>query len=171
MNVPVDVKPNIKSPDNLTNGIKTNQVTNDLNQNTVTTPITTTTSINSLQPKSKKARITEKITYEDLSDDVAAKKVLPQLNLTKIERYLHGPVPITNTETTEEPQNLELVQLQIFQDTDNWNTRTPHKVLVSATSAVNALGELSPGGALMRGFQEQSLARKNYRCFSSIMDY
>lgn len=65
-----------------------------------------------------------------------------------------------NYETTDELQDLESVQYQIFQNTNLWSQRTPHKVLVSATSAVNALGELSPGGALMRGFQEQSLARK-----------
>lgn len=45
----------------------------------------------------------------------------------------------------------------------HWNTRQPSSALVSPPAAVGALGELSPGGALMRGFQEQSLAR-NY-CF------
>lgn len=80
----------------------------------------------------------------------------------KVERYLHGPVPINNTTEVidTDPQDLTYVQDQIMQDTEMWGARTPHKVLVSATSAVNALGELSPGGALMRGFQEQSLARK-----------
>lgn len=79
----------------------------------------------------------------------------------QIERYLHGPVPVNyNSEVIEDPQDLSYVQDQILQDTEMWSSRTPHKVLVSATAAVNALGELSPGGALMRGFQEQSLARK-----------
>ena len=32
--------------------------------------------------------------------------------------------------------------------------------LVSPAVAVSALGELTPGGALMKGFQEESLARK-----------
>lgn len=66
----------------------------------------------------------------------------------------------SSSEHNEDPQDLNYVQDQILQDTEMWSARTPHKVLVSATSAVNALGELSPGGALMRGFQEQSLARK-----------
>lgn len=125
------------------------------------------------EPKTKKARILEKISYDDLGDggDEPVTKKTAQLNLTKIERYLHGPVPnnlnenetdgsSSKNERNETQLDLNLVQLKILQETDMWNNRTPHKVLVSATAAVNALGELSPGGALMRGFQEQSLARE-----------
>lgn len=80
--------------------------------------------------------------------------------ILQVERYLHGPSTTNYNEYMDDRSNLEYVQGQILQDTATWNLRTPHKVLVSATSAVNALGELSPGGALMRGYQEQSLARK-----------
>lgn len=116
----------------------------------------------SMEPKTKEARILAKITYDDLGDDVQGTNKGPtQLNLAKVERYLHGPVPSTyNPDAHEEPRDMGSIQYQIQLYTDTWNTRTPHKVLVSATAAVNALGELSPGGALMRGFQEQSLARK-----------
>lgn len=119
-------------------------------------------------PVTKRARIMEKIAFEDLqgcpgdgTDVMQGAKT--QLNLTKVERYLHGPVPVTgsNSVDVDEPmQDLDSVQIHLFNLTDSWNTRTPHKVLVSATSAVNALSELSPGGALMPGFQEQTLARK-----------
>lgn len=128
------------------------------------------------EPKIKKARILEKITYDDLANDDKNKSVGPaQLNLAKVERYLHGPVPVAgcssssnsndidmmnNDTNVEQLRDLEAVQYMIRQDTETWKQRTPHKVLVSPTAAVNALGELSPGGALMRGFQEQSLARK-----------
>nr|CAD7400591.1 unnamed protein product [Timema poppensis] len=68
-------------------------------------------------------RIQEKISYEDL--DAAASSSDPQtknshLNLSRVERYLHGPMP---------------------------------------AASISALGELMPGGALMRGFQEETLAQ------------
>ncbi|XP_058830259.1 general transcription factor IIH subunit 1-like [Topomyia yanbarensis] len=123
----------------------------------------------SVEPAIKRARILEKIHYDDLEDDSDSSKQSKQLNLTKIERYLHGPVPTSSTGGVStgfhDPQleyglpDLESVNSCIMQATGSWNNRTPHKVLVSAASAVNALMELSPGGALMRGFQEQSLAQ------------
>lgn len=130
-----------------------------------------------LVPKTKRARIQAKITYDDLDADdsqsqAAAAASSSQLQLAKVERYLHGPVPSssggsgTNHEHNsggggdDKQMDLNATQYHVMQDTQSWNARTPHKVLVSATAAVNALGELSPGGALMRGFQEQSLARK-----------
>lgn len=123
-----------------------------------------------VEPNIKRARILEKIHYDDLEDDSDSSKDAKQLNLTKIERYLHGPVPSTvggvgNSSGYHDPQSdyglhdLESVNGYIVQNTSSWNNRTPHKMLVSATAAVGALGELSPGGALMRGFQEQSLAQ------------
>lgn len=137
-------------------------------------------------PSAKRARIEQKIFYDDLSelpaggggDGVDGGGASSQLELSKVERYLFGPVaansggggsggcgggggmnggdgkpaaPLLDVATTA---------YAVLQERDAWNARTPHKVLVSATAAVNALGELSPGGALMRGFLEQSLARE-----------
>lgn len=111
-------------------------------------------------PKIKKARILEKIRYDDLECDEQIAKGVSQLNLVKVERYLHGPIPVTHCESVDDAHQLDSVQYQLLNEINGWSTRTPHKILVSATAAVSALGELSPGGALMRGFQEQSLARK-----------
>lgn len=108
----------------------------------------------------------DKIVYEDLlgsPDDEVTSGL--QLNLTKVERYLHGPVATMSNvgESVDVPMHdLDSVQIHLFNLTDSWNVRTPHKVLVSATTAVTAMSEMSPGGALMPGFQEQSLARKFY---------
>lgn len=119
-----------------------------------------------VEPAIKRARIQEKIHYDDLEDDPEASRAPKQLNLTKIERYLHGPVPSTAAtcggnfqDPQESVHDMDSVNGLIQQATGSWNNRTPHKVLVSAKAAVGALGELSPGGALMRGFQEQSLAQ------------
>ncbi|XP_055596221.1 general transcription factor IIH subunit 1 [Uranotaenia lowii] len=129
-----------------------------------------------VEPAIKRARILEKIHYDDLEETEDPSKQSKTLNLTKIERYLHGPVPSSMASGGgpsggggmggyQEPQSdyglhdLDSVNGYIAQSTSSWNNRTPHKVLVSAKSSINALGELSPGGALMRGFQEQSLAQ------------
>lgn len=90
-------------------------------------------------PKIKKARILEKIRYDDLESDEQTSKGPSQLNLVKIERYLHGPVPVTHIESAEDAHQLESVQYQLLNEINGWSTRTPHKVLVSATAAVNAL--------------------------------
>ncbi|XP_055921397.1 general transcription factor IIH subunit 1 [Eupeodes corollae] len=116
----------------------------------------------------KRMRIMEKISYEDLGDPVvdevdcvvqSASKKSQQLNLAKGERYMHGPVPMSHQDTHDDPRELDETQYQLIRVADSWNHRSQQRCPVSATAAVNALGELSPGGALMRGFQEQSLAQ------------
>lgn len=78
----------------------------------------------------------------------------------KVERYLHGPMPDTVTEQLS-PGEVSMVSRGVLQETKQWQSGRQHSsALVSPAAAVGALGELSPGGALMRGFQEQSLARE-----------
>lgn len=128
------------------------------------------------EPPEKVSRINEKIRYDDLmgldedggggaGGGGAEVNGRCQLNLSKVERY--GSVSATfdmgNGKANEASLlDLNTTQANICGLTDGWAMRTPHKALVSATAAVNALGELSPGGTLMRGFQEQSLAREYY---------
>lgn len=160
------------SPDKTTNGAS-NGATNHINNNNnkITNGIhrengqTNNAAIDVDEPRNKRARIMEKIAFEDLEDDPVEKATVTQLNLTKVERYLHGPVPATtnhsSTDDDDEPDvDMNTVCSQLARNTEAWEQRTPYKALVSANGAVHALGELSPGGALMRGFQEQSLARK-----------
>lgn len=107
----------------------------------------------------KKQRIQDKITYEDLdtSKDTKREGGLG-LNLSKVERYLHGPMPDSTIDQMS-PNEACNVLKGVLQETRQWHNRHPSAALVSPAAAVGALGELSPGGALMRGFQEQSLAR------------
>ena len=80
------------------------------------------------------------------------------LQLAKIERYLHGPMPGSSNET---PANIASIHAKLARESDLWTLYkkqvTPS--LVSPANAVSALGELTPGGSLMKGFQEESLAR------------
>lgn len=116
----------------------------------------------SMEPVKKKQKILEKITYEDLeSDDKTKNNSNIHLNLSKVERYLHGPMPDTIIEHINPNEGSSILRW-VFQEAKQWNvsqTRQTSHNLVSPASAVGALGELSPGGALMRGFQEQSLAQ------------
>ncbi|KAL3266138.1 hypothetical protein HHI36_010323 [Cryptolaemus montrouzieri] len=104
----------------------------------------------------------EKITYEDLeSNDNNKDNANIQLNLSKVERYLHGPMPDTLLDHINPNEGSSILR-SVFQEAKQWNVgqiRHPSHNLVSPAAAVGALGELSPGGALMRGFQEQSLAQ------------
>lgn len=118
-------------------------------------------------PQAKRARINEKISYDDLGGDGAANgdevdgsQKACQLNLQKIERYLHGPLPTAAAATsTDNINTMEQTGAGITESLHLWRKRTPQTLLINAKAAVNALGELSPGGSLMRGFQEQSLAQ------------
>lgn len=107
----------------------------------------------------KKQRIQEKITYEDLDtpDDNKSSSKL-HLNLSKVERYLQGPIQGSTHESISSSDVLT-VSRRLQNEVRNWHQRQPSSALVSPAAAVGALGELSPGGALMRGFQEQSLAQ------------
>lgn len=135
--------------------------------------------LNSPEKPAKRQKIVEKIHYEDLGEPQVdpdaslkeTKKKSAKINLSKVERYLHGPMPSSGYEMHEDPRRMEEVQYQLLRLTENWNQRVPHKVLVSSTAAVNALGELSPGGALMRGFHEQSVGRKYLYNFSVLFPF
>lgn len=86
------------------------------------------------------------------------------MNLSHVDRYLHGPVPGSGSaEATNEELQATLTQLR--KEASNWVNgnyipRQSATSLVHPAAAVSALGELTPGGALMKGFREDSLGRK-----------
>nr|CAH7730426.1 unnamed protein product [Callosobruchus chinensis] len=133
------------------NGTDTEPKTNGSSSNSVDKEVS--------EPVNKKQKVLEKLTYDDLQDTVVDKnKAGVHLTLSKVERYLHGPMPDTSTEYINPSEALSVIR-GVLQETRNWNSRHSSSALVTPASAVGALGELSPGGALMRGFQEQSLAQ------------
>jgi len=119
-------------------------------------------------------RIQEKITYDDLDEscDINTNNGAP-LNLTHIDRYLHGPVPgCGSIEPTSEELFVTLNHLK--KEASGWITgstlpRQAATSLVSPAAAVSALGELTPGGSLMKGFREESLGRKNISLILKIL--
>ncbi|KAH1027638.1 general transcription factor IIH subunit 1 [Dendroctonus ponderosae] len=112
------------------------------------------------EPVSKKQKILDKISYDDLEDNEKATNGNIHLSLSKVERYLHGPMPDTITEHIN-PNEASHIMRNVLQEARQWQARPhmPNYGIVPPSAAIQALGDLSPGGALMRGFQEQSLAQ------------
>ncbi|XP_050300095.1 general transcription factor IIH subunit 1 isoform X2 [Anthonomus grandis grandis] len=112
------------------------------------------------EPINKKQKILEKITYDDLEGEDNQKNGNVHLNLSKVERYLHGPMPDAGGEHINSNESAHLTR-SVLQEARQWQARphAPNFNLVTPSAAIMALGDLSPGGALMRGFQEQSLAQ------------
>ncbi|XP_049886020.1 general transcription factor IIH subunit 1 [Pectinophora gossypiella] len=109
------------------------------------------------QPEKKK-RILEKIHYEDLENSNKSEEA-QELKLSKIERYLLGPssqINQMNAITNSSPPLSALAS--ICQAWSN-GQQCQRPVRLSAAAAVGALGELSPGGALMRQHHAASMAQ------------
>jgi transcription initiation factor TFIIH subunit 1 len=57
---------------------------------------------------------------------------------------------------------MHAVATRLQREAESWCSvsRPQPTALVNPAAAVSALGELTPGGALMKGFEEESLARE-----------
>lgn len=114
--------------------------------------------------KMKKQKIIEKIHYDDLGsqqnefENVEKNSSEKGLNLEKLEKHLFGSSSDNNKNSRnfERKQSIEIADQSIRNLTRDWNQRTTHRQLINPTTAVNALGELSPGGILMRGYHNLS---------------
>ncbi|XP_053615975.1 general transcription factor IIH subunit 1 [Plodia interpunctella] len=98
------------------------------------------------EPPEKKRRILEKIHYEDL-EDTGDNGEVQELKLSKVERYLLGPSSQVNQSNPTPNNQPPLSALASIVQAWSGGART---AALSAGGAVCALGELSPGGALMR---------------------
>ncbi|XP_017835854.1 general transcription factor IIH subunit 1 [Drosophila busckii] len=115
-------------------------------------------------PQAKKQRLMEKIHYEDLGDplidsDDEAQQVSNKphsFELSKVERYLNGPLQNQMYDTHSDDQRLDEVQYKLVRCSETWLDRSAQRQVICPKAAVNALGELSPAGTLMRGFQERT---------------
>ncbi|XP_014213223.1 general transcription factor IIH subunit 1 [Copidosoma floridanum] len=124
-----------------------------------------TASADSDLPKSKKRCIQDKIVFEDLDDkyDVQV-NTGPPLVLTQVDRYLHGPVSLNENNHDASTDQIRVTISQLLKEMEKWSStaylpRQPSTSLVNPAAAVSALGELTPGGSLMKGFREDSLSQ------------
>ena len=148
------------------------------------------------------AKVQEKINLDDLHTN-ETEVIGSSLRLVHMDRYLHGPTPVTATHYNTGEDILHSCQA-VMQEMLAWHPQltqvghfTPvgvsswycqlvdlcgcffshfcilliHAVNVSpqvlpSASAMNVLGELSPGGALMQGHTQQQLHREFHSlCF------
>ncbi|XP_037950791.1 general transcription factor IIH subunit 1-like isoform X2 [Teleopsis dalmanni] len=113
---------------------------------------------------SKRKRVLEKINYDDLGvpeiavDGQVSAKNDAFINFSNVERYLHGLVPNNSQQSYDDPRRLEEVQYSLKRVASTFIAHRSRS-LMSPTAAINALGELSPGGAIMRAFQDQSVGQ------------
>ncbi|XP_014238020.1 general transcription factor IIH subunit 1 [Trichogramma pretiosum] len=113
-------------------------------------------------PQAKKRRIQEKLVYEDLESNLETQRNEEPLVLEHVDRYLHGPV--SNVENITDMEHLKSAAAFMVRETERWSRenflpRQPSSSLVYPPAAVAALGELTPGGYLMKGFREDSLSQ------------
>ncbi|XP_037716883.1 general transcription factor IIH subunit 1 [Drosophila subpulchrella] len=162
------------APSTMTNGtnnangpVSQSAYTNGLNgKATASSTKSSADQVDKDEPQSKKQRLMEKIHYEDLGDphmegdDDAAHgdkaNKAQQFELSKVERYLNGPVQNSMYDNHHDSMSLEEVQYKLVRNSESWLNRNVQRTFICSKAAVNALGELSPGGSMMRGFQEQS---------------
>ncbi|XP_029644248.1 general transcription factor IIH subunit 1 [Octopus sinensis] len=104
------------------------------------------------QPTEKKARIMEKIHYTDLEEDISSSAT--SLSLTKMERYLHGPTPISASLYSTNDNVVQAAQM-VHQKLPHWLPALSQVLPVHL--ALSVLGELSPGGSLMQRTSQQDL--------------
>lgn len=98
-------------------------------------------------PSSKKRKINDKIDYSDLRNEDGGRKGA-KLSLTKLDCYLQGPTAETRTVYRTNDDILNACQ-EVAQDVMVWQPSLVHSIIPS--TAISALGELTPGGALMKG--------------------
>ncbi|CAH4034792.1 unnamed protein product [Pieris brassicae] len=115
-------------------------------------------SMDESEPVDKKRRILEKIKYEDLDDENDTNRA-PELKLSKVERYLLGPSSQVTQSTSSSNNPPPLSALSSICQAWSNGQQCLRPFRVSAAAAVGALGELSPGGALMRQHHAASMAQ------------
>lgn len=104
------------------------------------------------QPTVKRARIQEKLEYEDLQGKTETRNV--NLKLHKTEGYLHGPRPVMVSKYMTS-DDVVGASTSVSQEMAAWNPELGS--VLQSTTALGVLGELSPGGSLMYGTSHQQL--------------
>ena len=110
-------------------------------------------------------RLLEKTEYEDL--DKEPEKKTATLNLAKADRYLCGPTTISSTSSLNSgssgqadlsPQAVIQWRQNLTSELQSWSIQGDCKDILTARTAVSALNDLSPGGALMKAARQELLA-------------
>lgn len=106
---------------------------------------------------SKKSRIMEKIRYEDLGEINSANEIEhSNLKLSKVEQFANDLSKNFRSDNKSiKLKRVSLMKEQISNDVQKWAKQT-HITPINPSVAVQALGELTPGGSLMKGLLDDS---------------
>jgi len=104
---------------------------------------------NSDVSQAKKQRLIEKIHYEDLGDPIIdddddapeSSNKSKQFELSKVERYLNGPLQNHMYENHNDDLGLDDVQYKLVRNSESWLDRSAPRNVICSKAAVNALGE------------------------------
>lgn len=94
---------------------------------------------------SKRAIMESKTEYEDLN--VPTQQAVSSLNLCKVGRYLSGPTPLMTNNNASEEDVVTAVNL-LNNSIHHWTPDLPN--VLAPSSAIMALGDVMPGGSLMK---------------------
>ena len=160
MNIANDSKLPVPTPStNSTNSSKASNTSGISNDNVSSTE--TSEEINVINRK----RLLEKTEYEDLDNE--PEKKTATLNLAKADRYLSGPTTISSSSSLNSgssgqpdlsPQAVISWRQNLAAELQSWSVQGDCKEILSARTAVSALNDLSPGGALMKAARQELLA-------------
>lgn len=106
----------------------------------------------------KKSRIIDKITYEDLSTDVAenGESESTNLKLTKVEQFANDLTKCGRVDNKNSKLKMaNSIREQVSAEVLKWS-KEQQILPMNPSVAVNALGELTPGGKLMKGLMDDS---------------
>jgi len=97
-------------------------------------------------------RVHEKTDYLDL--EASEPKKTNQLNLSRMERYLTGPMPAASQDYLTQDE-LKRSRISLSSELATWmQFGQRNQNVLSSNSAVQVLGDLSPGGSMMSGRQD-----------------
>ncbi|GBM63676.1 General transcription factor IIH subunit 1 [Araneus ventricosus] len=102
--------------------------------------------------KDLKKDIIASTTEYDLTSNT--KQNVSSLNLTKVSRYLSGPVPLMDTNDIT-PEEVAMAANHLKHSVHNWTPNLPN--VLSPSSAIVALSDVLPGGSLMKNMDNTHL--------------
>ena len=100
-------------------------------------------------------KLKEKIEFQDLK--APKPPAFQSLELSQVDRYLNGPVPVYKTDKVTSDQ-LKKSATAMKELSARWGHKKSQ--LLDSKLALHLIGELSPGGAMMKSSVSEDTSRK-----------
>lgn len=140
-------------------GKKKKKIPDNINVDKILDEIALTEEEMEEQRELKRKRIMEKVSYDDLMGESGTDNQTngqSKIQLEKLERYLYGPMPSVQVRNGV-ANGIDYDEVERIVE-ENCDAIVTHNNILSSENAVLVLGELSPGGLLMKHLQDQNLS-------------